>query len=149
MSTLEEIDAALILLRRLWTHAGTFQDPTLGAVDLSTVLVCREIASLEPEVSVADVAAGLGIAHSTASRLVDRAEQTGAVRRTLSARDARRASVELTAEGRQLDETASRFRLGFLDQAMAGWSQADLDRFARLLTRFAEAASQQPPGGQP
>jgi len=146
MSAVEDIDDALIGLRRLWAHSGNFHDPTVGQVDLSTVLVCREIAVLDREVSVADIAAGLDVAHSTASRLVERAERSGAVRRVRSNHDGRRISVELTGTGKRLHETASGFRIDYLRGLLGDWNQEDLDHFARLLRRFAERAHDHPIG---
>ena len=146
MSAIEDIDDALIGLRRLWAHSRTFQDPTMGQVDLSTVLVCREIAALAREVNVADIAAGLDVAHSTASRLVDRAQQAGAVARVRSSYDGRRTSVELTAAGKRLHDTATGFRVDYLRGLLADWNQVDLDLFAHLFTRFAEDVHDHPLG---
>lgn len=149
MTAVGEIDAALIGLRRMWSHSGTFEDPELGRIDLSTVLVCRELATARSEVSVAGIAAGLDVAHSTASRLVERAEQCGAVRRVPSPRDGRSTSVVLTPAGRRLHRTATTFRARYLGHLLAGWDPRDLDHFARLLTRFEAAVHDNPPKEAP
>ncbi len=146
MTDFDDLDTALIGLRRLWAHSGTFFDRELGQVDLSSVLVCREIANGEA-VSVADIAAGLDVAHSTASRLVDRAEQTGAVRRVPSAEDARRTTLHLTASGRRFNKRATQFRLHYLQDLLDDWSPPDVARLAHALTRFGDAVRTNPPGG--
>lgn len=149
-SAYADLDSALLSLRRLWAHSGTFHDPDLGPVDLSTVLICRELAaSATAEVSVTDIASGLDVAPSTASRLVDHAEQSGAVQRVPSAHDSRRTAVTLTPAGQQLHDVATRFRVSYLHALLTDWQSAELDTFARLLTRFAESVKAHTPGGTP
>lgn len=144
----DEIDAALIDLRHLWAHPPVLSDPELGKVEISTILVCREAARrdrLSPP-TVADIATALDVAHSTASRLVERAERAGAVRRVASEHDARMTAIELTERGRRLDDTATRYRRRYLDRLLATFDDGEVGQFAALLTKFATSVRTHPPG---
>jgi DNA-binding MarR family transcriptional regulator len=80
------------------------------------------------------LAAAPNVAHSTASRLVDRAVTTGAVTRGPTARDARLAVVTLTDRGQTLVETASQFRAAYLARVTHTWTDLERATFADLLT---------------
>ena len=86
---LQLLDEALVRLRRLWTASRASVVDELGRrVEMSSVLVveaCARAGSHATEVTVGDVAAFLDVEPSTASRMVDRAEAAGLVRRTASA----------------------------------------------------------------
>jgi hypothetical protein len=58
--------------------------------------------------------------------------------------DARRANLGLTGAGLRVKQVADRFRRAYLDELMADWTAAERADFARLLTRFAEAAVRDP-----
>jgi DNA-binding MarR family transcriptional regulator len=136
MTDLERIDSALIALRHLWSIPPRIEDPALGQVEMSTIWVVDSLRHGIPG-SVADLAASMGVAHSTASRLVARAEQAGAVVRGPDPDDQRRTTVTLTDAGRHLALTALQYRLAVLRRATRTWTPADRSTFAALLTRFA------------
>lgn len=142
------LDAALMRLRRLWTaprtHGGMRAD--LGEdVELSTVLVVDALArqpGLQPGTSgVAEVAARLDVAPSTASRLVERAVAAGMVERRTSAADARRAELHLTDAGHELHERARRFRAGYLARVLDDWPPHRIASLAVGLDAFADAVA--------
>lgn len=133
---LERIDAALIALRHLWTAPPQIEDPALGQVEMSTIWVVDSLRHT-PDQTVSGLAAAMGVAHSTASRLVLRAERSGAVVREPDPADQRRTAVRLTKAGRTLAAAALQFRLSRLQRVTAQWTAADLRDFATLLTRFA------------
>lgn len=155
-SEYRRIDAALIRMRRIWAahqprtplDAPPGEPPALvGSVELSTVLVADAVHRLaaearsrgaEPEVGVAAVAQDLGVAPSTASRLVDRAVATQAIERTPSSRDGRRAVLRVTPAGERLIAAATGSRLDYLGRVLDGWSVRDVATLARLLDRFAD-----------
>jgi DNA-binding MarR family transcriptional regulator len=123
---------------------------------MSTVWVVEALdrASSPDGLSVAELAEALDVAHSTASRLVDRALDAGMVARERSALDGRKVVVSITPQGRALVNESRSFRIGYLAQLTATWSIQDQGDFARLLARFADAARTQPPasseqGGTP
>ncbi len=139
---LEAVDDALLRLRRLWSASRSHLVDDAGArVELSSLLVveaCARRAARGAETSVGDVARLADVEPSTASRLVDRAQQAGLVARRPSAASARRTALELTEAGAALRERAVRARLRWLAGRLDGWSEADVAAFGALLTRFAD-----------
>lgn len=134
-SPLERIDDALIALRHLWTAPPRINDSDLGVVEMSTIWVV-DCLRRSAGATVAELASQLDVAHSTASRLIARAEKTGAVVRTADPDDQRRVLVQLTPAGRRLAANALEYRLGSLQEATADWTDQDRATFAHLLTRF-------------
>lgn len=146
------IDAALIDMRRFWTSPSrpqSLRQDVGGGIELSTVLVVdaiRRRGGSGAEVSVSEVADQLDVAHSTASRLVERAVDVGVVRR-LPHPDRRRTALELTESGHRLVVVSARFRAAHVAAVVHDWSEEDLATFAGLLGRFAEhARGGEPPG---
>jgi DNA-binding MarR family transcriptional regulator len=147
---LARIDRALIGLRHLWSGPPRLDDPALGPVEMSTVWIVNALAHpgrrpLNEQMSIRDLATALDVAHSTASRLVDRAVTTGAVTRGPAARDARLAVVTLTERGQVLARTAGEFRTTYLAHVTHTWTDLERATFADLLTRFATAMTTTPP----
>lgn len=146
---LARLDAALLDLRR-WAEppGGTRANASVahgeGRIEVSTLLVVHALARRDSagdrELSVGHIAEALHVAHSTASRLVDRAVRAGMVLRERSTEDPRRAVLSLTEAGRELQDQAVRFRVGRLEAVLADWSATDVITFTRLLERFANAA---------
>ena len=147
---LHQIDAALLGLRHLWTRPSPTTVANEGGVELSTVWVVDALARGEAagrlEVSVRDLAGALDVAHSTASRLLDRAVASGMVTRGRSSTDARSVSATLTPAGRDLAVESAAFRAAYLGELTVGWTAAERRTFADLLGRFSSAASRTPPG---
>lgn len=158
---LTEIATALFHLRRVWAKPDLVKRvraQTSAATDgrplqLSNLMVVNAVAALtayerpdEPscEVTVGAVAERLEIDPSTASRLVGHAIDAGLVSRRPSPVDARRANLGLTESGRRVKQVADRFRRAYLDDLMTDWSERERTEFARLLTRFADAAVRAP-----
>lgn len=155
-----DIAAALFHLRRVWakpdlmkriraqTSTGTDGRP----LQISNLMVVNAVAALTDgedeaaagEVTVGAVAERLEIDPSTASRLVGHAIDAGLLSRRPSPVDARRANLGLTEAGRRVKQVADRFRRAYLDELMTGWSAGERAEFARLLTRFADAAARAP-----
>lgn len=147
------MDDALIRLRRLWSGTAPGASAVGGQatpVEMSTVLVVNaihllQVARPDAEVSVADVAEGLDVASSTASRLVNRAVASSMVARAASTVDTRRAALTLTPQGQVLLREAASFRRSYLDQMLDGWTETETATFATLLDRFATTVHQRPP----
>ena len=150
-TALGALDTALIELRRLWAAPARLNDPALGQVEMSTMWIVDALARLEHrrEVSVTDLAAALDVAHSTASRLVDRAQAAGCATRNTGVTDSRRTAVALTPAGRALAETARAARLGYLAGVTADWNAEQRRTLADLLTRLAHAVHTTPPRAEP
>jgi DNA-binding MarR family transcriptional regulator len=144
--SLHTIDDALISLRHLWSTPPQLHDAALGTVDMSTLWVVDGLrrGPSDAEMTVSDLARHMGVAHSTASRLVARAEEVGTVRRATSATDHRRVAVHLTATGRELALAGLEFRLGFLRSVTEDWTRDERGSFAELLDRFAKKTHEHP-----
>jgi DNA-binding MarR family transcriptional regulator len=147
---LRRIDQAMIGLRHLWSGPVQLQDPDLGRVEMSTVWIVNALTvparNAEHEnMPIRDLATALGVAHSTASRLVDRAVTIGAVTRGPDTHDARVTVVTLTDSGRTLAKTATQFRTAYLADATRTWTDDERATFADLLTRFAHSITATPP----
>ncbi|WP_051713125.1 MarR family winged helix-turn-helix transcriptional regulator [Spirillospora albida] len=151
------IDVALFHLRRVWAKPDLMKriraqnpcGPGARPLQLSNLMVVHAVHELTAtgppaEVTVGAVADALDVDPSTASRLVTHAIDAGLVSRRPSPVDARRANLGLTDTGRRVKDVADRFRRGYLDTLMAGWTDAERTAFARLLTRFADTAARVP-----
>jgi DNA-binding MarR family transcriptional regulator len=158
---LSEVSLALFHIRRMWARpdlmkkirAQTSTGPGGRPLQMSNLMVVHAVAGLSatasaaeggPEVTVGAVAERLEIDPSTASRLVGHAIDAGLVSRSPSPVDARRANLGLTERGVRVKQVADRFRRAYLDELMSDWTPVERAEFARLLTRFAEAAIRAP-----
>jgi DNA-binding MarR family transcriptional regulator len=148
-----EIGAALFQLRKVWATPDLMRklrEQTRGErpLQLSNLSVVTAVARLGPEmegeVTVGAVAERLDIDPSTASRLVGHAIDAGFVSRRPSPVDGRRANLQLTEAGARVMDVAERFRRGYLAELTADWTPGERREFARLLTRFTEAAARRP-----
>lgn len=147
---LDDLDRALVRLRRLWSAPRSSIDDGGTPVDMSSILVVEACARGEEageDTSIRDIAAFTDTEHSTASRLVDRAAKTGLVRREPSPADARRTRVVLTDSGRHTRERATAFRLAWLTEILRDWPTDDAAHLAGLLTRFADEVDRHGPPG--
>lgn len=95
-----------------------------------------------PQTRAADIAARWGLDKSTVSRQIDKLVAEGHVQRR-SARTGRRGQeLALTERGHAvLTLAADSIRTRLIDQ-LRDWSDADIDDFARLLTRFNESVEE-------
>lgn len=151
--SLDDLDRALVRLRRLWSAPRSSIDDDGVAVDMSSILVieaCARGTEAGEDTTIRDIAAFTDTEHSTASRLVDRAAKAGLVRREPSPADARRTRVVLTESGRHTRQRATGFRLTWLTETLHQWPQDDVAHLAALLTRFADEVDRHgPPGRKP
>ncbi|GEP39195.1 hypothetical protein NPS01_28580 [Nocardioides psychrotolerans] len=143
---LKRLDVALLALRRFADAPASSGGSTLvhgsERVEVSTVLVVDAVArrGAGEECSISTVAEELRVAHSTASRLIDRAVRVGMVRRTRSSTDPRRTVLTLSTAGWQLQRDAIAFRTGRLQELLTDWTADEVTTFTQLLERFARSA---------
>jgi DNA-binding MarR family transcriptional regulator len=151
-SNVTQIEQAAFQLRRLWAKSQLLhrlREECGRGIQLSNLLVIYAVARQDDEghdVTVGAVADYLDIDPSTASRLVGHAIDAGFVSRHVSPVDARRAHLRLTAAGRRVKEMTDEFRLRFIAELVADWTDAERDQFGRLLKRFADAVASFPVG---
>ena len=93
-----------------------------------------------------DLAARLGLAESTVTRLVDRLETAGLVRRRASEPDRRVVLAELTPQGRRLALGVEASRRDFLAEMLAGLEPAERRELVRLFAKMTRALSGQAGG---
>lgn len=132
------MDQALLRLRRFFDAPAILAD-TGPRVELSTLLVLEAVARSGTPVSVREIADQLDVAHSTASRLVTRAERAGMVARATSTTDRRETVIETTQVGHDLRRRATTYRLDRLMALTQAWTSEEKATFAHLLDRFAAA----------
>ena len=143
---LERLDVALLALRRFADAPAPRRGSSLAhgseRVEVSTVLVVGAVArrGTGEDCSIGTVAEELRVAHSTASRLIDRAVRAGMIRRTRSGTDPRLSILTLSAAGEQLQRDAITFRTGRLEALLADWTAEEVTTFTQLLERFARSA---------
>lgn len=139
---IEAVDDALLRLRRLWAASRhRIVHDGVTPVELSSLLVveaCARRTTAGAEANVSDVAVLADVAPSTASRLVDAAEQAALLIRRPSVHSGRRTALALTPAGVALQQRAAAARTSWLSEQLAGWDPADVDRFGHLLQRFAD-----------
>jgi DNA-binding MarR family transcriptional regulator len=157
---INDIAVALFHVRRVWgkpdlmkrIRAQTSSGPGGQPLQVSNLMVVHAVAALTAacaaeaagEVTVGAVAERLEIDPSTASRLVGHAIDAGLISRRPSPNDARRANLGLTDAGRRVKRVAERYRRAYIAELMSGWTADERADFARLFTRFADAAAQAP-----
>jgi DNA-binding MarR family transcriptional regulator len=86
------------------------------------------------------LAESLGVGPSSASRLCDRLEALGLLRRVADPRDRREVQVQVTAEAEQLLTEISRNRQRALEEVLARMPETARQELARSLTAFRIAA---------
>jgi DNA-binding MarR family transcriptional regulator len=143
----EEIEAAtealLLASRALMGVAAR----SLADVDDITLPQYRALVVLTrpTPVTVGDLAVALDIHPSTATRLCDRIERKGLVRRRPGVSpDRRETPISLTAKGRRLVERVTDHRRRDLAMIASSMSPEDRERTIRGLTSFAVAAGEHP-----
>jgi DNA-binding MarR family transcriptional regulator len=154
---LAEIGLAMFRLRRVWAKPELMRkvrEQTEGSrpLQMSNLMVVYAVAGLGTDlaystteaVTVGAVADRLEIDPSTASRLVGHAIDAGLVFRGRSPVDARRADLQLTDAGRRVRQVAHRFRMAYLAEITADWTEEERAQFALLLKRFTHAVTHAP-----
>jgi len=93
-----------------------------------------------PQTNVNGLAESLGVGPSSASRLCDRLEALGLLRRVADPRDRREVQVQVTAEAEQLLTQISRNRQRAIEDVLARMPETARQELARSLTAFRVAA---------
>jgi DNA-binding MarR family transcriptional regulator len=95
-----------------------------------------------PGTNVNGLADYLAVGASSASRLCDRLEALGFLRRAADPQDRREVQVLLTVAAETMLDDLSRYRQGALDQVLALMPETARQELARSLTAFSAAAEQ-------
>lgn len=150
------IDRAIMHMRRMLVKPPelSMPMPSLGrSVEVAKVHACLAVAEVggqsdddnKKTASVKDVAAVLGLEHSTASRLLGEAENDGLVVRGTDPDDRRRTTVALTEDGRLVVQDSDAMRTWAMGQVFCDWSERDLKTLATMLERMSQTLSERMP----
>ncbi|WP_309117823.1 MarR family transcriptional regulator [Saccharothrix sp.] len=132
--SLVAVERAMVEIRRRQRRRVLGGDTVGPHVDVLDVVEAAE--ETGERVTVSAVARALGVDQPRASKLVAAAVGEGWVRREADQADGRRAYLVRTAEGRAVSRVIHERRQAAFARAMDGWTRADREAFAVLLTRF-------------
>jgi len=128
-----------------WLHGGEGDDPRrrppwadgvrMGGP--ARLRVLEALAAASRPLSVSEVGEAIGVDQPRASRLVQQAAELGFVRREADPDDARRTRIALTDEGVRIVRGFRGQRRAHVEEALAGFSDAERADLARLLTKLA------------
>ncbi len=105
-------------------------------LELSHIDVLDILKRAQGEVTVGSIAEGMRIDPSRGSRVVADMVGRGLLKRAVSQEDARRSIIEITPMGRSLLQEMRNTKMGIVKDVMDGWSEEDIDSFARLFDKF-------------
>lgn len=126
--------ARFFLSRKLRSRLHHGVAAELSPVQLQAVAVLGE-----STVRVGELADRLGVAKSTATRLVDRLEAHRLVVRRVLPVDRRSVAVKLTFAGRRLAEAVARDRRAYLTELLEGLEPCEQGELVRLFAKVAAA----------
>ena len=152
MTAIEGIAQQAGDLEQSWAALGRFflsrrriagQGLPPAAAELSPVQLHALTLLLEQPLRIGVLSDLLGLAESTATRMVDRLEDLGLARRILGKPDRRSVMVELTRHGSKVAREIRSTRCAFLGEMLEGLEPAEREELVRLMTRVAEVLGRQ------
>ena len=138
---LEALDEAITQFRAA-TQLPAYQRRILAGLGLRGVSSIRVLRAVERLVrdgeaaSIGQVAAAVGVEHSTASRSAEALVQEGLLSKQVSPEDRRCNLLTLTSQGRSALRAATAHRQEALKDVVREWSPADMRTLTRLLHRL-------------
>jgi DNA-binding MarR family transcriptional regulator len=96
-------------------------------------------------IGIVDLAERVGRDYTTVSRQVARLEGLGLVRRQSSAADRRVRQAAVTAKGKAMTDLVDAARERIVRGILASWNARDVEALVRLMRKFADAMSVEPP----
>ena len=144
-----KLDRSLLQIQRLAVRPEVleFLDPaTYSGPSMAEVMACSFIADFEhkSDLSVKDIAAALGLDHSTVSRLAGNLERDGLVVRSQDLEDKRKTAISLTEAGKTVAENANQFRSWILSQLLQDWTEVEISELTNSLNRLLETTHKLP-----
>jgi DNA-binding MarR family transcriptional regulator len=137
------VDAVLTASRTLVAVATTSLGDTADDITIAQYRALVVLASRGPQ-RMAELAAALGVAPSTAGRMCDRLLRKGLIRRHRVRADRRAVRVSITEAGRQVVDEATARRRAALAGILAKLSARQQSAVAAALRAFARAAGEIP-----
>ena len=119
-------------------------DRRLGSLELSAAqfIVIASLAAGEERKSASDLCKGISYDAGAMTRMLDRLEGKGLIRRNRSPDDRRLVHLELTDEGRALYPRMRELSLGVANRFLRGFTKAEARQLESLLTRMLENAQE-------
>lgn len=144
-----KLDKSLLQIQRIAVRPEVleFLDPaTYSGPSMAEVMACSFIADFEhsSDLSVKDIAAALGLDHSTVSRLASNLERDGLITRTQGAEDKRRTAITLTDAGKTVADNATKFRSWILSQLLEDWTESEISHLTQSLNRLLDTTNKLP-----
>lgn len=145
-----KLDKTMLQIQRIAVRPEVleFLDPeTYSGPSMAEVMACSFIADFDHSsaLSVKDIAAALGLDHSTVSRLATNLERDGLITRSQSTSDRRKTTITLTPAGQAVAENANKFRAWILSQLLNEWTNQEIVDLTSSLQRILQASSQDLP----
>lgn len=117
-------------------------DKRLAALEMSAAqyIVVANLAGPDGRTSAADLCKGISYDAGAMTRMLDRLESKGLIRRTRSAHDRRLMNLELTEEGRAAYPRMREISMSVANRFLRGFTKAEARQLEGFLTRMLENA---------
>jgi DNA-binding MarR family transcriptional regulator len=117
-------------------------DKRLGPLELSAAqfIIIANLASAEAPLSASDLCKGISYDAGAMTRMLDRLEGKGLIRRNRCAEDRRLMHLELTDEGRAAYPRMREISLAVANRFLRGFSKAEARQLEAMLSRMLENA---------
>ena len=117
-------------------------DRRLAPLELSAAqfIIIANLAGAEGRMSASDLCKGISYDAGAMTRMLDRLESKGLIRRNRSAHDRRLMHLELTEEGRAAYPRMREISLTVANRFLRGFSKSEARQLEGLLTRMLENA---------
>jgi DNA-binding MarR family transcriptional regulator len=121
-------------------------DKRLAGLDMSAAqwIIIANLAGPEGPKSAADLCKGISYDAGAMTRMLDRLESKGLIRRTRSAEDRRLMNLELTEEGRAAYPRMREISMAVSNRFLRGFSKAEARALEGFLSRMLENAQGAP-----
>jgi MarR family transcriptional regulator, multiple antibiotic resistance protein MarR len=118
-------------------------DPELLKLEISSAqfIVLAALAMADGAKSASDLCKGISYDAGAMTRMLDRLESKGLIRRTRGSDDRRVVYLELTEQGHQAFPRMRLVSLGVVNRFLRGFSQAEARQLEDFLTRMLENAA--------
>jgi len=117
-------------------------DKRLGPLELSAAqfIIIANLAAAEAPLSASDLCKGISYDAGAMTRMLDRLEGKGLIRRNRSTQDRRLMHLELTDEGRAAYPRMREMSLAVANRFLRGFSKAEARQLEAMLSRMLENA---------
>jgi DNA-binding MarR family transcriptional regulator len=117
-------------------------DKRLAALELSAaqLIIIANLAVAEEPMSASDLCKGISYDAGAMTRMLDRLESKGLIRRNRSAQDRRLMHLELTDEGRAAYPRMREISMAVANRFLHGFSKTEARQLESLLARMLENA---------